>query len=248
MNDKKFQCKRCGDMFARKDYLRAHLKRKIVCDPTIDDINVQDLLTEMSKNNTIPCMYCDKQFATIKTRNKHQMYSCENKPEPRTVINNYNTVINNYSIIIHTFGSENIEHVTSNKEFLERCLKTIQQDGMKNLIEKIHYCEDHPENCNVRVKSVRNDLFEVFKNNRWEIADKNETLDMMIRRGYRILHTFYHDDTNSAFKDSDMNDFDGKIFQLITKVGVKDPGVYFPLRKQIFAMVVNKRFVLMEAP
>lgn len=69
----------------------------------------------------------------------------------------------------------------------------------------------------------------------------------MIKKGYKILHTFYHDSCNNV-KEYDMNELDGNIFQLMNKVNAKDPGVYFPLRKKVFALVAKNKCILIEAP
>ena len=265
----KFTCPRCGSEFTRKDYLISHLRRKKVCEPKKEDIEIEDIFSMYERKVTeFKCYFCHKSFTTDRTKKHHEQYYCKSKHTShleaevmklkqalQTLQDQINTsnsnVKNNYSHctfnIVNSFGSENLEYITSDKQFVENCLRNITHDGMKNLIEKIHYSQDHPENNNVRVKSLKNDLFEVYNNQKWEIMDKNETLDKMIKKGYRIMQTFYNDCSNNV-KEYDMNELDGKIFELMTKVGSKDPGVYFPLRKKVFALVVRNTCILMEGP
>ncbi len=44
-----YTCKRCGYSCNNKSYYRKHLLRKIPCEPLIEDLSIQDLLTELSK-------------------------------------------------------------------------------------------------------------------------------------------------------------------------------------------------------
>ena len=77
--------------------------------------------------------------------------------------------------------------------------------------------------------------------------DKNTVLDKMINNGYKILDTFYHDESNSI-KEFDESERDGHIFYIMTKIQSKDKNTYFPIRKQVCGVVVNNKFHVMEAP
>lgn len=227
-------------------------------------------------SNGYPCINCGKFFEKPASKYQHEKFHCKkkdneiqdikNKLEEITrqhdelkkqmemlgktsnksvVNNNKNCVVNN--ITINNFGEENTEHVLNDKHFLEACLKNIANDGIKNLLEKIHYDKLYTGNNNVRLKSRKREQLEVFHSNKWNIMDKNETLDKMIKNGYKILNTFYND-PSSEMKEYDVNKLDGKLFQLMMLVGTKDSSVYYPIRKKVFALVCNNTCVLMEGP
>ena len=102
--------------------------------------------------------------------------------------------------VINNFGNENISHIENDKVFLDKCIRNLTSFGMKDLIEKIHFDPEHPENNNVRIKSLRNDFFEVYKDNKWNIMDKNETLDSMIKKSNKMIRNFYDDNKNTIKK------------------------------------------------
>lgn len=59
-----FSCKRCGYDTKYKHVLINHLKRTNICDPTLDDIDVNDLLDELlPKDKPFKCVNCGKGFS-----------------------------------------------------------------------------------------------------------------------------------------------------------------------------------------
>jgi hypothetical protein len=100
-----------------------------------------------------------------------------------------NTTINNtYNIQLNNFGQENMACLTP--ELLTYCL-TNPKKGMSSLIEKIHYNKDYPENHNLRCKSLKNNIFERFVDAQWTLCDASNTLDELIKKGYRILEAHF---------------------------------------------------------
>lgn len=103
---------------------------------------------------------------------------------------------------------------------------------MKDLLQEIH---QSPSNQNIRVKSNKHNLLEKFHDNQWVICDKNNTLDEMINKGYRILFQhFISNITDPNFKDREeyINIYFNKL------VSQKDP-VYYQLRRDLFVMIMN---------
>lgn len=110
----------------------------------------------------------------------------EIQKQPSTSVVN-NTTINHgntYNIQVNNFGQENTSYLTP--EFLTYCLRNPKK-GMPSLIEKIHYNKDYPENHNLRCKSLKNNVFERFIDAQWTLCDASNTLDELIKKGYRIL-------------------------------------------------------------
>lgn len=64
---------------------------------------------------------------------------------------NTNNTINIININICTpnnFGTENIHHVVNDKEFMRQCLQTLQSSGIIDLVSKLHFNTEFPENQN----------------------------------------------------------------------------------------------------
>lgn len=100
-----------------------------------------------------------------------------------------NTTINNtYNLQLNSFGNENTTYLPS--ELLTYCLSNPKK-GISYLIEQIHYNKDYPENHNLRCKSLKNNIFERFVDTKWTLCDASNTLDELIRKGYRILEAHF---------------------------------------------------------
>lgn len=117
-----------------------------------------------------------------------------------------NTIIQNnltstVNLTINNYGNENITHLTH--EFLSQCLLNPKK-GLPSLIESIHYNKDFPENHNIRFKSWKKNLLEKCIDSQWRECDASNTLDELIRKGYRILNTHYienHMNDPSIYED-----------------------------------------------
>ena len=97
-------------------------------------------------------------------------------------------VQNNNTIILNNFGNEDISHLTH--DFLSHCLLNPTK-GITNLIGKVHYDNDVPSNNNIRYKSTKQNTLEKYVDSHWMICDASNTLDELIKKGYRILNAHY---------------------------------------------------------
>lgn len=102
------------------------------------------------------------------------------------ITNNLNAQTVN--ITINNYGNEKLTHLTP--DFLSHCLLNPKK-GLPSLIETIHYNKDIPENHNIRFKSWKKNLLEKCVDSQWRECDASNTLDELIRKGYRILNTHY---------------------------------------------------------
>lgn len=101
-----------------------------------------------------------------------------------------NVVSNTININVNQFGNETLSHLTM--DFLSHCLMNPTK-GITKLIENIHYNDDVPENKNIRFKSNKNNTFEKYSDEQWIECDASNTLDELIKRGYRVLSKHYAD-------------------------------------------------------
>lgn len=218
-----YKCERCNDHFTCKRNLIGHLARQKDCTPSEDNAPsrielLTSITTKVVNKINFPCKYCNEKFNTKSAMYKHSS-KCKNtfvavpstpienqdilllkeqlkkeildeiRNNPQTVINN---TTNNITINtnINNFGQESTQHLT--EDFLSYCLQNPKK-GMSRLIENIHYNPEIPENHNIRCKSLKNNTFEKFIDTEWRICDASNTLDELIRKGYRILNTHYTD-------------------------------------------------------
>jgi arsenate reductase-like glutaredoxin family protein len=112
------------------------------------------------------------------------------------VTNNiHNNIHNNIQNNIHVgtsepeklreFGCENLSAVP--EEFIGSCFITLQY---KDLLENLHYDPEFPENNNVRIKSVKRNMMEIYKNNRWNVVTLKNGLEELIKQGTLIFQKY----------------------------------------------------------
>lgn len=231
--NKKFNCKFCNKAFTslngKYQHQRTYCKQRKSDAIESDEKTSTGLLEKMKEMN--------EQMQELK-RNYDELKKLNNRKENTTIhVNGHQ--FNNCNFVIQDFGNESLGYIQNDVPFLTKCLNNLKDDGMKKLVERIHYDPEHPENNNARIKSTRNEVCEVFQNDAWNTLDKNETLDKMIEKGYKVLSTFYH--TNENIKDNDMNENDCRMFFLLCKLGKKEKNVYCPIRKKVYALMLSKR-------
>jgi hypothetical protein len=105
--------------------------------------------------------------------------------EQRVVNNITNNVIN---LQVNNFGNEDMSHLSH--DLLSHCLLNPSK-GLPKLIDNIHYNPNVPCNHNIRYKSTKNNSFEKYVNEHWMECDASNTLDELIRKGYRVLNAHY---------------------------------------------------------
>jgi hypothetical protein len=155
--------------------------------------------------------------------------------------NNVNTVNN---VTLNSFGNENVSYLTH--DFLSYCLMNPKK-GMATLIENIHYNKDYPENHNVRCKSLKQNVFERSIDSEWRICDASNTLDELIKKGYRILNAHYteHFLADPEFFDNEMKQRALEKFRFLGDTTCTD---YFAVKRDIRLLVKDRTMYLLESP
>lgn len=158
--------------------------------------------------------------------------------------NNHNTTINNtYNIQLNNFGQENMSCLTP--ELLTYCLSNPKK-GMSSLIEQIHYNKDYPENQNLRCKSLKNNIFERFVDTQWTLCDASNTLDELIKKGYRILEAHF---AETFLSDPDFFDDEHRVesMQRFRQVlNDKKSNDYHSVKRDLRLLVKDKTMYLLE--
>jgi hypothetical protein len=158
-------------------------------------------------------------------------------PVTLNVVTNNNTQIIQNNLSLKQFGNENVDHIES--EFLTKCLIN-KHDGLKELINIIHFNSDVPENKNIRVKSKKQNLIETINPvGEWEQSDKTTTLDNLIRKGYKILFSHF---INKKDSDQDIKQREDYISMWFTDLCSKSGNEYYRLRRDLYVLILNNTF------
>ena len=168
----------------------------------------------------------------------HSKTQISNSNNTNTISHNTNSNINSNNptqnnIIINNFGNESLGHISP--EFLDKCLLKLN-NGMKDLIENIHFNDNVPENKNIKFKSERYNLLQKYENGEWKDCDKNNTLDELIHKGFKILnqHYFKSKDENEKLKE-----YKDVIMNFFCELLQQCSNDYFSLRRDIFITIKN---------
>ena len=177
---------------------------------------------------------------------KNEILQEMNSNQASTSIINNNTTINNnntYNIQLNNFGNENTSYLTP--EFLTYCLSNPKK-GMSFLIEKIHYNKDYPENHNLRCKSLKNNMFERFVDTQWTLCDASNTLDELIKKGYRILEAHFAETYLSNPDFFDDEDRAQSLQRFRTVLTDKTSNEYYSVKRDLRLLVKDKTMYLLE--
>jgi hypothetical protein len=250
-----------------------HLKRMRTCHVVHEDISIEQLLAELDEqfkrtDAHFNCVYCQRGFKDKSNMIKHTRI-CKKHPDNQAVssiiinevqelkkrlkelesekqqqITNNNIQVNQQNNIINVslkdFGMETHGHLT--KEFLNKCFA---DKGLVDLIENLHFDKECPENHNVRLKSKKQELMEVFSNGKWMVKDQDQTLTELIQSGYRILRM--HGKTNKDHiieeEGIDEDDYDEIIRWLETIY--EDRKIQKPVKRDLIILFINNQTMLL---
>lgn len=228
--EKHFNCDDCGKEYASRSGLFFH-KKKNNCKssekptPSEPNIDINKLLHELLQKH----LELESKIDAL-TNQQHSTVQMNNNGVNNGVINNIQINLNNY-------GEENLQHLSD--EFLNDCVKRLNT-GVKNLVKHIHFNPEIPENQNIRLLSKKHNLLQIFRDGQWHPCDKNNTLDEMIKKGYRILHRHFIDNRNET--SLELSD---KIQDYFVNLINKEPSIYYNLRRELFVMIMdNTLYVL----
>lgn len=251
------KCQWCEKSISKANYAR----HKTVCASRPQEgaqVNEASQPTDIQQNLTIVEDACtstsvnyDKLRHTVQEI-LHDLLKRNHGAFNNTVINitnNSNNTTNNVSntinnVTLNNFGNENVSYLTH--EFLSYCLMNPKK-GMATLIENIHYIKDYPENHNVRCKSLKQNVFERYIDSEWRVCDASNTLDELIRKGYKILNAHYTENfmTDPEFFDNEMKQ---RALEKFRFLGDTTSTAYFAVKRDLRLLVKDRTVYLLESP
>lgn len=272
-NKKLYVCSRCGYDTNVKCNIITHLKKAAPCNPKLTDLPREEALKLFAKveplSETTNCPFCDKKI--VKTNISRHKKVCKkrkdevvqneieilrnqvseltkrlddisNTNKQPNVVNNITN--NTYNLQINTFGNEDISHLTH--ELLSHCLLNPSK-GLPKLIDNIHYNPEKPHNHNIRYKSTKNNSFEKYVEQHWMECDASNTLDELIRKGYRILNTHYmeHFRDNPEYYEDEIKQRALEKFRFLSD---KTCTEYHSVKRELRLLVKDRTMYVLEPP
>ena len=249
-----FICKRCECIFNRKANLIQHLKRKNICDPIYNDsessLLINELINKKYNETTYNCCYCEKKFNFHSAKYRHQNI-CKNKDNitskikelesKLTELNNKlnvtnnitnNTQINLNGIKLRDFGNENMNAIP------ESLISTLFMDlRFRELLANLHCDPNYPENQNVRIKSIKRNTMEIFRNNKWDLMTFTNGLTELLLQGHKIFKEYYQNDKNRILNEDMTEDELNEILCQLDKIELLNKNEIKPLKEDIQLML-----------
>ena len=227
-----YTCKRCLYTTDLKHCLRAHLSRKNKCivAPTGQDIDTMILYTELGvvqvKTYDRMCEFCKNKYSCAASLSRHR----------KTCIHD-NIIVNN-NIQIYSHGHENIDYIQSDNNFLTKCLLDVTNTGIIQFIKCIHLNPEHPENQNIRGRSRRQGIMEIYDGMRWFITPVNTVLDDLIQNICKLLYNHFLKNMKKEFENREDLEMliDKNIRDLSDLTKARRSETYYKIRKNVFYM------------
>jgi len=209
---------------------------KVIDEDISIDILLDELVDNKDESvKTYDCEYCGKKFNKCSNKSRHKNI-CKKKPkDTETIVNelseqvkklqskidesqipnttqnitnntqNNNTQnITNINVKLKDFGRENMDAVPDSlMSYLFMELR------FRDLLSQLHCDPNFPENQNIRIRSVKGETLEIFRNNKWDIVSFSKGLQELLLQGHRIFKDFYKKDKERILEE-DMDETDLK--------------------------------------
>jgi len=222
-----YLCKYCNNEFSRADSLKRHMdkfcKKKIVA-----EIEVLDSQLAL-KERQLRLQKVDRKIHRPTTT--------------QTVMGNNNTTTtnntNNITVNILPYEQTDVSHLTDRdyQRAFNRASMCVPQ-----ILEKIHFDPEHPQNHNVYISSMNNKYIKLHDGERWNLRDREETLeDLFADAEYMLenkLETWQDEEDPKSERAS-------KKFQIYLEVKEK-AAIYNKIKQELKLLLFNNRSLITE--
>ena len=202
--DKKYECIYCDKIFSSKQGKYQH-EKKYCKEKKKQNENQSKLLDMLQKK--------DEEMKTLLKQKDEEM---KKKDEQIKAIMEHmekllekvgNTTINQTNNIqLNSYGKENMKYLKDNTfiKLLEAPFNSIPK-----LVKKIHFNKKHPENQNIRITNKKLPYAEIYKDDKWVIRDKKETIMDLVEVKKGILDERYEElkDELMDYKQDNYEDY-----------------------------------------
>jgi hypothetical protein len=84
----------------------------------------------------------------------------------------------------------------------ESLISTLFMDlRFRELLANLHCDPNYPENQNIRLKSIKRNTMEIFRNNKWDIMTFTKGLTELLLQGHKIFKDYYKKDKDRILEE-----------------------------------------------
>jgi hypothetical protein len=158
-----------------------------------------------------------------------------------TITNNTQNNIN-IQINVRDFGGqENTKYLDN--EFLMECFKDMD---LVKVLEELHFNPEHPENHNVRLRNVKQNLMEYADQGRWVVKKKDKVLYEMVMNGWRILDRYSKRNKDEIEETLEEDEIREAIFWL-KRIYNEYKELFKKIKEEIYELVMtNKELIRVQ--
>ena len=168
-------CKYCDKVYKHKSSLCKHIK--YYCKKNKDE-DLKELVRLLNEKNEELQKQTEKQ--------QKQIDKLSQKLQIQNIGYQNNGIHNSINLLNHRDTKYDF---LTDRDYI-KCIKSVNH-CVKDLIQKVHFNENHPENMNIYVSSMKTDCLMVYKNNNWSIVDRKKHLDILYELNEVQLENWY---------------------------------------------------------
>ena len=172
-----YACKYCGQIYKHKSSIYKHIKYSCMQNK---DEDLKELVRLLNLQLDQKEKEMEMQRKQIDSQTK-QIEKLMGKLEINGSFNTTNNIQNNIQLL--AYKDTDLSHLTE-KDYMF-CIKKVNF-CVKNLIERIHFNPDKPENMNIYISNLKDKYLMMYEEGNWNIKHKSE-LDILYEEKEMLL-------------------------------------------------------------
>jgi hypothetical protein len=165
----KYECKYCGQNYKHRQSLSKHIKYNCMKNKDEDLKEFVRLLNVRLENQ-------DKQLESQSKQIETQSKQIEKLMGKLEINGSFNTTNIQNNITLLAYEKTDTSHLTDDD--YKKCIKKVNF-CVKNLIEKIHFNPNKPENMNIYISNMKDKYLMVYDGTNWNLANKSDQLEKL---------------------------------------------------------------------
>jgi hypothetical protein len=175
-----FECEYCGQLYKHRSSLSKHIKYSCTK-------NKDEDLKELVRLLNLQLQEVKQEMAMKEEKHEKQIEKLMSKLQMQNCYNN-NTV-NNIKIL--AYKDTDFSHLTDQDYAF--CIKQVNF-CVKNMIEKVHFNPDKPENRNVYISNLKDKYLMVYEDGNWTMKHKKDILDTLYEEKEMLIEDWLEEE------------------------------------------------------
>lgn len=241
---------------------------KVILEDIDTKILIDELINKEYNNITHECIFCNKIFNCLSSVYRHKK-TCKKKPidiidNITNRLDNLETINNKQQILIDELqkSKNTVNNVTANSQTININVKTkIKNLNYENmdalpvsfmsylfmdlkfgeLIENLHCDTNFPENHNVRIKSIKRKVIEIYRNDKWELMTYVNGLNELLLQGHKIFKDYYKNNKDKILEE-DLEEYElNEILRTLDNIENLNKNEIKPLHMELQLMLEENK-------